>query len=126
MRIGEIIKRYRDEHGETMRSLAERLGVSHGYIAMLEKGVNNKTGKEPAPSIYFFADFARLAGISVDELLRMTDRTQPVTIPPHMEYSEERQALLHIVETLPEERLAEAARYLRYLAGTENRNAKGA
>ena len=123
MRIGEIIKRYRDEHGETMRSLAERLGVSHGYIAMLEKGVNNKTGKEPAPSIYFFADFARLAGISVDELLRMTDGTQPVTIPTR---NREKEELLHLLEALPEERLAEAARYLRYLAGTESRNAKGA
>ena len=123
MRIGEIIKRYRDEHGETMRSLAERLGVSHGYIAMLEKGVNNKTGKEPAPSIYFFADFARLAGISVDELLRMTDGTQPVTIPTR---NREKEELLHLLEALPEDKLQEAVNYIRYLIQVENRNAKGA
>lgn len=123
MRIGEIIRRYREEHGETQRSMASRLGVSHGYIAMLEKGINNRTGKEPAPSIYFFADFARLAGISVDALLRMTDGAQPVTIPPR---NREKEELFHLIEKLPEDKIPEAVSYLTYLTQSKSHTAKGA
>ena len=103
--------------------MANKLDVSHGYIAMLEKGINNRTGKEPAPSIYFFADFARLAGISVDDLLRMTDGAQPVTIPPK---NKEKEELFHLIDALPEDSLHEAVSYLRYLAQSHTRNAKGA
>ena len=123
MRIGEIIKLYREEHGETQRSMGKKLNVSHAYIAMLEQGENPTTGKEPAPSIYFFVDLARLMGKSVDELLHMMDGNQPITIPPRNKGKEE---LLHLIENLPEDKLGEAINYLSYLSQAQNRAAKGA
>ena len=114
MRIGDVIKQYRDEHGETQRSMAMRLGCSFAYVAMLESGINSKTGKEVKPSIDIFIALARLLGTDVDGVLRMVDGDQPVVIPPR--YSDERLELIHLAESLPERDVPEAVSYLSYLA----------
>lgn len=45
MTLGEIIVKYRLEHGLSQRQFALRCGLSNGYIAMIEKNRNPATGK---------------------------------------------------------------------------------
>ena len=51
MRLGEYIKSYRDDHDMTMESFASKSGLTKGYVSMLEKGTNPRSGKEIVPSL---------------------------------------------------------------------------
>ena len=44
MKIGDLIQKYRAEHDMSQRQFAIMCGLSNGYISMLEKGKNPKTG----------------------------------------------------------------------------------
>ena len=48
-----LLKREREERGLSLREAASKIGISHTYIANLEKGVDPKTGKkfEPTPAV---------------------------------------------------------------------------
>ena len=46
MRLGMIIKDYRNEHNISMDEFARRTGLSKAYIGMLEKGVHPKVVAE--------------------------------------------------------------------------------
>ena len=81
MRIGDIIKQYREGHGQSQRDIAKRLGCSYAYISMLENDKNPSTGKPISPSIEFFKHVADMTGMTIDELLEKLEGTQPVTIP---------------------------------------------
>ena len=41
MKIGEIVKKYREEHGLSMRQFAKLSGLSHAYIPLIERGTNH-------------------------------------------------------------------------------------
>lgn len=45
MEIGEMIHTYRIRHGMTMLQFAEQVGVSKGYVSMLEHGKNPRTNR---------------------------------------------------------------------------------
>ena len=51
MTLGEIIKKYRNEHNVSMEYVANLCGITKGYVAMLERNVNSKTGRPVKPSI---------------------------------------------------------------------------
>lgn len=61
-KIGERIRKIRQDLDITQHALAEELGVSPNYIAMLERGERN-------PSIHVFAKLAKLSGTSIDEMM---------------------------------------------------------
>ena len=80
MTIGEIVKRYREEHGLSQRQFAERCGdITNGYISMLEQGKNPSTGKPIVPSIEKVASLARAMGLTLHQLVDMADDS-PVTV----------------------------------------------
>lgn len=45
MKLKDLIRRYRRDNSLTMQDLADRSGLSKGYISMLEKGENPSTGE---------------------------------------------------------------------------------
>lgn len=69
MKIGDLIRHYRDEHGFSQRQFANQCGLSNGYISILEKGENPKTGKPVVPTLPQLKKLADGMGISVMELL---------------------------------------------------------
>lgn len=75
MTIGEIIKRYRIEHGLSQRDFAKICGelsdgnVSNGYISMVEQGRNPSTKKPIVPSIDKLALFARAMNMTLQQLI---------------------------------------------------------
>lgn len=73
MTLGEYIKQYREAHGLSQRKFAELCGVSNGYISMLEKNVNPKTGKPVTPQLERIALIAEAMGITVQDLFISVD-----------------------------------------------------
>ena len=47
MTLGQIIKRYREEHGMSQDAIAKRSGLSKAYISILERNINPASGEAP-------------------------------------------------------------------------------
>ena len=73
MRLGQIIKKYRDKNKMSMEDFARKSGISKAYIGLLEKGKHPKTNKPIMPSI----DIIRKASVGMamdfDTLFNMLD-----------------------------------------------------
>lgn len=73
MRIGEIIKKYRDDNSMTLREFASKCGMSHSYIAMLEDGKNSKTGEPMTPTLSTLKKISVALDLSLNELMMLSD-----------------------------------------------------
>ena len=71
MRIGQIIKNYRDDHGLSVRAFAQLCGISPSYVSKLETDVENKLSLT-LPKI---GQIANGLGLTPDELLGIMDNT---------------------------------------------------
>ena len=80
MTLGDVIKTYRMEHSLSMDEFAKRSGLSKGYISMLEKNRNPKTGKPIIPSILTYQSVAKAMFTSVDVLMKTVDKEQLVSL----------------------------------------------
>lgn len=81
MHLGEVIKKYRYEHGKmSMQAFADKCGLSKGYIAMLERNVNSKTGEPIVPSAETFIKVSKAMGMSLNDLSKIVDENQPISI----------------------------------------------
>lgn len=88
MKIGEWLKAYREQHGLSMRAMADLCGFSKAYINILEKGVNPKTRKPISPTMQAFEKIARATKTDIDTLFKILDSDQPVTLQKQKEYSD--------------------------------------
>ena len=93
MTLRELIAQYRSEHGLSQRQFAVQCSLSNGYISMLEKGVNPKTGLPLTPTLQALKKLATGMGISLSDLISIADdmpvsladddtTTEPDTLPP--------------------------------------------
>lgn len=73
MTLGEIIKKYREEHSMSMAEFSKRSGMSKSYIALLEKNINPSTGRSITPSIKSIQQAAIGMNIPFDQLFEMVD-----------------------------------------------------
>lgn len=81
MHLGDVIKNYRAEHGKmSMQAFADKCGLSKGYIAMLERNINSKTGEPVVPSIETFIKVASAMSITLEELTNVVDENQPISL----------------------------------------------
>ena len=84
MHLGDVIKQYRRDHGKmSMQAFADKCGLSKGYIAMLERNKNSKTGEPIVPSAETFAKVADAMNMTLDQLSRMVDENQPISLSAH-------------------------------------------
>ena len=60
MTLGEIIKKYRTENKVSMEYVAKQCGITKGYVAMLEKNVNSKTGRPVKPTVETIAKVSKI------------------------------------------------------------------
>ena len=84
MTLGEIIKKFRIDHGYSMDNFADISGLSKGYISMLEKNLNPRTGKPIVPSLDTYNSVANALNMSLDDLLRLVDKDSPVSLVNNM------------------------------------------
>ena len=73
MTLSEIIAEYRTQHGLSQRQFAAQCGLSNGYISLLEKQMNPKTGKPVTPSLINLKKIAQGLHTSLDDILTMAD-----------------------------------------------------
>lgn len=76
--LGAIIKNFREEHGLSMDAFADLSGLSKGYISMLEKNINPRTGKSITPSLDTYNSVAKALNVDLDKLLSMVDGNEEV------------------------------------------------
>lgn len=76
MYIGEIIKKYRDEHKLSQRAFAARTSLSPSYINTLEKIYNPKTNKPYSVTTDVAIEISNAMNISIEELLNKLDKNQ--------------------------------------------------
>lgn len=74
MTLGDLIKNYREETGMSMDEFAEKSGLSKGYISMLEKNLNPKTGQPIAPSLQKIKQASNGMGLDFEKVLMMIDQ----------------------------------------------------
>jgi len=81
MNLGQIVKKYRDENSMSMDDFSKKSGLSKGYISMLEKNKNPRTGEPIVPSIDTINKVATALGVPFDEAFNMLG-DQSVKISP--------------------------------------------
>lgn len=72
VKIGDVIKQFRDARGLSMDVFAKLSGLSKAYISLLEKGVNNQ-GEKLVPSITTLRKVAKVMGADVNDLIELLD-----------------------------------------------------
>jgi HTH-type transcriptional regulator, competence development regulator len=64
MRLAEYLRQQREEHGWSLRELAEKSGLSNGYLSLLENG------RVESPSATVLGKLAKAFPVPLDDLLR--------------------------------------------------------
>lgn len=85
MTLGDIIKKYREQHNISMGEFASACALSKGYISMLENNINPRNNKPISPTLPSIAKVATGMGIELDSLLRMMDGQQPIQLSTNTE-----------------------------------------
>ena len=135
MRLGDFIKKYREQHDLSQRQFALSCGLSNGYISMLERGINPNTDKPVTPNLQQLKKLADGMGTTMMELLESVD-DMPIDIATEaMSLSGQKMSapnvegghaepidieLATLILQLPPEKKREAVNYLRYLAARED------
>lgn len=73
MILGELIKKYIDEHSMSYEEFGKTCGISKGYVSMLINNRNPKTDKPPVPKIKTYMAIAQSMNMTLDELFRTID-----------------------------------------------------
>ena len=76
MKLGEIIKKYREQHELSLRGFANKCGLSYTYISMLENGKDYRTGKPIAPTLDTVKYVSKAMNLPIEDLLKMLDDEQ--------------------------------------------------
>ena len=135
MKLGDLIKEYREQHNLSQRQFAAICGLSNGYISMLERGENPKTHKPVTPTLHQLKKLADGIGTTIMDMLDKIDDmpidlateamvlsgkkiSAPVDEGGHADPLDIEIAT--IILQLPSEKKREAINYLRYLAGCED------
>lgn len=74
MYIGEVIKKYREEHNLSTRTFAERANLSNGYISQLERVYDYRTNKPILVSYEAMKKIAEAMSMSIDSLVSIFRR----------------------------------------------------
>ena len=73
MKLGDLIRSYRESHDLSQRQFALRCDLSNGYISILEKGINPNTLRPVTPTIPQLKKLADGMGMTLSELFEKVD-----------------------------------------------------
>ena len=73
MKLGNLIREYREQHHMSQRQFALRCGLSNGYVSMLERGENPKTHKPVTPTLQQMKKLADGLGMTTTDLFGLVD-----------------------------------------------------
>ena len=134
MTLSDFVKEYRKEHDLSQRQFAAICGLSNGYISMLEKNMNPKTGLPLTPSLPARTKISDGMGISLADMLTTVD-DMPVELLSDISEDSANElsaltkegrpmndmdiALTTLILQLSPSKKAEALHYLQYLANRQ-------
>lgn len=134
MTLSDFVKEYRKEHDLSQRQFAAICGLSNGYISMLEKNMNPKTGLPLMPSLPALKKISDGMGISLADMLTTVD-DMPVELLSDISEDSANElsaltkeggpmndmdiALTTLILQLSPSKKAEALHYLQYLANRQ-------
>ena len=75
MTIKDFIIDYRNSHSLSQRQFAAQCKLSNGYISLLEKGTNPKTGEAITPSLTVLKKIADGIGMDLETFFSQIDET---------------------------------------------------
>ena len=81
MKLGELVRDYRISHNISQRQFATICGLSNGYISMIEKNANPKTGQPITPTLPILKKIATGLGMTLNELFSTID-DMPISLIP--------------------------------------------
>lgn len=121
MTLSELVVKYRTEHGLSQRQFAQLCGLSNGYISMLEKNVNPKTGQPLVPQITNLRKIADAMKISLAQLFE-TVEDMPVDLgeykmPAAKTDNGLMKEIMHVVSTLSDEQKTKVLTFAKFVAG---------
>ena len=73
MKLGDLIREYRECHDLSQRQFADCCGLSNGYISMLERGVNPNTQRPITPTIPQLKKLAAGMNMTMAEMIDKVD-----------------------------------------------------
>lgn len=79
MKLGAVLKNYREENGLSLRDFAKKSGVSNSYLSMLETGRQPQSGRPIVPTLTTLNKLAAAMCMRVDDLIAIVD-DMPVSI----------------------------------------------
>lgn len=79
MKLGEIIKIFREQHGLSLDDFAKLSGRSKGYISYIERGINPRSGQPISPTADTLQALAQAMKINTSDLFDMLDDDQTIT-----------------------------------------------
>jgi len=128
MTLGELIQKYRAEHGISQRQFAASCDLSNGYISMLERGENPKTKLPVTPTLPAMRKIAQGMNISLTELfvsvddmpvdLMISDEDKEISAPINEGGFTDNLdiEIAQLIISLSPEKKREAVNYLRFLS----------
>ncbi len=78
MRVGEAIRKYREEHSMSTADFARMVGLSRPYVYMLEVNKNSRDGKPIIPSTATLMKVSKVLNIPFTDLIdeQMLERAE--------------------------------------------------
>lgn len=104
-RLGEAVRRAREERGLSIRKLADRAGVTHSFIAKLEAGRFQTVSPDNLTAL------ARALDVAPEDLFTLSGYTVPERLPTFGPYLRTRYG------ELPEQAIDQLNEYFELLRG---------
>lgn len=125
MTLSELVVKYRTEHKLSQRQFAQICGLSNGYISMLEKNVNPKTGLPLVPTIANLYKLALGMNMTLAQLFESVE-DMPVDLgeykmPAAGTGNGLMNEIMHVVSTLSDEQKTKVLTFAKFVAGESKR-----
>lgn len=113
MTLGEVIKEYREKQHISQREFAKMSGLSNGYISMLEKNQNKKTGKPMIPNLDTYKQIATAMNMTVHELFELADDAEvDISVPTEKELDRQINEMVKLLSPASKQSLLDFLRTL--------------
>ena len=116
MKLGNLIRKYREEHRYSLREFADLCDISFAQVRLMERGLNSK-GNPFVPSIPCLRAVARGMGISLTTLLEQCDDMTVEWGTDDSQVSPEKQELIDRVLRMDPEQVYKLTRLLDIVEG---------
>ena len=128
MTLGDVIKSYRNENKVSMEYVANLCGITKGYVAMLEKNINSKTGRPVKPTIETIVKVCKGLHLDFNSVFDSLDDDYEINISPssssapELELTEQQEEFIKLSNNLSEEQVARILAYAQAIYDLQSGN----